>query len=90
MCDAADDDFGGCCIHFADMRHAVAETFDEQPAVGIEHDFDHGRVVEGDAKMVAKRLLQFADQARMRAKFGHGLISLDRFTPLCAAGWCWR
>jgi hypothetical protein len=52
----------------------VTETFDEQSAVRIEHNLDDCRVVEGDAELVAKGVLEFADKSSMGTKLSHAAL----------------
>ena len=74
MRNTADDNFGCGGAHRAGRCHAVPEPLDEQPAVRIEHDLDHCRVIERDAELVAKCVLQFADQAGMGSELGHAAL----------------
>ena len=60
--------------HLAGRRDAVAESLDEQLSVRIEHDLDDSCVVQRDAKLIAERLLKFADKPGMRAKLVHGCL----------------
>jgi hypothetical protein len=71
MRDRSDHHLGGGRRHLTGGRYAMTEPFDEELAIGIEHDFDNGRVVEGDAELVAESLLQFADKSGMGAKLVH-------------------
>jgi len=56
----------------------VPQPFDEEASVRIEHDLDDGGVIERDAELVAKGVLQLADQAGMRAELGHAALRICR------------
>jgi hypothetical protein len=70
----ADHHLRGSGRHLASGRNAVTEAFDEQFSVRVEHDLDDIRVVQGNAKLIAERLLKFADKPGMRAKLVHGFL----------------
>ncbi|MNE42906.1 hypothetical protein D3C80_1370570 [compost metagenome] len=36
-------------LHLTCRLNAMAQPFDENPAIRVEHDFDNGWVVQGDA-----------------------------------------
>ena len=74
MGDTADDDFRSRWCHDPGFGYAVTETFDEQSAVRIEHNLDDCRVVEGDAELVAKGVLEFADKSSMGTKLSHAAL----------------
>ena len=77
MGDAADDDLRCGAAHLSGRGHAVTEAFNVEPAVRVEHDLDHGSVVERNAELVAESLLQLADQTRMREQLRHRVESLS-------------
>lgn len=52
----------------------MAEPFDEEPAIGIEHDLDDAIIVERDTDLIAKRLLQLADKPGVRAELAHSRV----------------
>jgi hypothetical protein len=68
---ASDDDFGGAFAHLACRRDPVPEPFDEEPAVGIEHDLDDCGIVECNTKPVPERVLKLSDEAWKGAQLVH-------------------
>jgi hypothetical protein len=52
----------------------VTEAFNEQSAVGVEHDLDDCRIVERDAELVSECVLELANKARVGAKLGHAAL----------------
>lgn len=62
----ADDRFGRCPAHLARGCDPVPQPLDEELAVGVQHDLDDAWVVEGDAELISKGVLELADQARQR------------------------
>lgn len=64
MSDGADHGFGRRSGQLTRRCDAVAQAFYEQFPVGVQHDFDHARIIEGHAKMIAESILQLAEEAR--------------------------
>jgi hypothetical protein len=52
----------------------VAEAFDEQSAVRVEHDLDDRRIIERDAELVAKCILELADESWMGTELVHAAL----------------
>jgi hypothetical protein len=74
VCDGADHDFRSGWRHDPGLSDTVTEAFNEQSAVRVEHDLDDCRIVERDAELVAKCVLEFADKSWVGAKLGHAAL----------------
>lgn len=57
--------------------NTMAEPFDEDLSIRVQHDLDDARVIQRGAQLIAKRLLKLADEPRMGKELCHG-FSLTR------------
>ena len=62
MGDAADDDLGGAGEHGPGLADPLPQPLDEKPAIGIEHDLDDLRVLEGRAELRPEGFFELADE----------------------------
>ena len=52
----------------------MPDALNEELSVRVEHDLDDIRVVEGDAELITKGFLKFADKSRMGSRLVHWLL----------------
>jgi hypothetical protein len=72
--DATDYDFRSRWCHETGFGYALTEAFDEQSAVRVEHDLDDCCIVECDAELVAKCILELADESWMGTELVHAAL----------------